>query len=103
MRRALILDSKGRDVITVNESYDTINFIISSNKGNPALEFQLNSKELLKDLHKFIGNVIQNNIAVEKIKNDLTDLRMSDIKSENKETKEKIDQLQVKLKEITKK
>jgi len=67
MKRALILDSVGREIMTVNEDYDTINILIPerpSKYGNkPAMEYQIKGKELLKELHRFIGGVIQNNTA----------------------------------------
>ncbi|MDB4301953.1 hypothetical protein N9924_00150 [bacterium] len=79
MKRALILDHAGKEVITANESYDTINIIIPekpSKYGNrPAMEYQISGKELLKDLHKFIGGVIQNNTAVTKLQTEVEKLR----------------------------
>ena len=111
MKRALILDRIGREVITVNEDYDTINIIIPerpSKYGNkPAMEYQVSGKELLKDLHKFIGCVIQNNTAVTKLKEDIVklqdeQLRLTSGTPEAEECHNKIEAIRTKYLEIIK-
>ena len=111
MKRALILDRIGKEVITVNEDYDTINIIIPekpSKYGNtPAMEYQIKGKELLKHLHKFIGGVIQNNTAVTKLKEEIKTLQEDQLKNidgtpEFKETREKIELIRIKYLEIIK-
>tara|TARA_R110001592_G_scaffold2977_5_gene16659 strand:+ start:720 stop:1058 length:339 start_codon:yes stop_codon:yes gene_type:complete len=111
MKRALILDNIGKEVMTVNEDYDTINIIIPerpSKYGNkPAMEYQIKGKELLKELHKFIGGVIQNNTAVNKLKEEIKELQDQSLKSisgskESKELSDKIKLIRNKYQEIIK-
>lgn len=111
MKRALILDNIGKEVMTVNEDYDTINIIIPerpSKYGNkPAMEYQIKGKELLKELHKFIGGVIQNNTAVNKLKEEIKELQEQSLKSisgtkESKEISSKIELIRNKYLEIIK-
>lgn len=111
MKRALILDRTGKDVITVNEDYDTINIKVAerfSKYGNtPAMEYQVTGKELLKDLHKFIGCVIQNNTAVTKLKEEIETLQAEQLKNidgtpQFKDTHDKIELIRTKYLDIIK-
>ena len=111
MKRALILDSVGREIMTVNEDYDTINILIperpSKNGNKPAMEYQIKGKELLKELHRFIGGVIKNNTAVNKLRDEIKILQDQSLKAisgskESKEISDKIEKIRNKYLEIIK-
>lgn len=111
MKRTLILDTLGEAVITTDDSYETISIIVMEKRFRgeviPAKHFQLTGQDVLKDLHKFIGNVIQNNKAVSKLEKEVQEYQdklgaLPYQSDEYNKLKEEADKVSSKLKDFKK-
>lgn len=99
MKRTLILDLKGEAIATTSEEFDRLNIIVAAQETRvdriPAQQFTVCGRESLKELHKFIGTILQSQTELRNLEENHKELidqrsKLIDGTPEQKELSDKI-------------
>lgn len=104
MKRTLILDSEGNAVVTCNEDFNCVTFLVGEIwvRGEliPGKKIQINGINHLKSLRDYLSGVVQSEEEIIKLKQEKKELSKIHIQKPTEESSKKLKEINFKISKL---